>query len=182
MSRALRTALLALLTTACSGGAAETTPTSSLSPSPAPAPSPSPTPAPSRAPVRITLPACGYGGSATAVAVFVDVETDVALHGVAFSFAIADPATHAALGHSREPIATVISPVERGLLDFSTQGTTPFDGELAPGARTRLQHYAGVDDLPPGIGGPIEVQLVMTTTDGQRLEATCTTDQMWPSS
>jgi hypothetical protein len=176
--------IVALALTGCSGGATESTPpeTATTAASPTAETPPQPAAPSASGPVRISAPACGYGGSAPAVAVFVDVETDVALHGVAFSFAIADPASHTVAGRSREPVTTVVSPVERGVLDFSTQGTTPFDGELAAGARTRLQYYAGIDALPSGIGGPIEVQLRMTTAEGQSFEATCTTEQMWPSS
>jgi hypothetical protein len=170
------------LATACSGGAAESTTETTTSSATTTEPASETSRTTTTAPVRITTPACGYGGSSPAVAIFVDVETDVALSGVAFSLAIADPATHAVVGHSREPMQTVVSPVERGLLDFSTQGTTPFDGTLAAGARTRVQYWSGMDELPPSLGGPIELHLTMTAAGGQQLEATCTTEEMWPSS
>ena len=117
----------------------------------------------------------------TAVVVFLDVETDIALRGLSGSFVATDPATGTRIGASSEPRMLLLSPVERGLLDFSTSGTTPFGGDLEAGARTRLQFFSGLDGAAPGMG-PIEIAMTLTAADGQHFDVTCTTEAMWPSS
>lgn len=191
-TRPLRTfssRLLAAVFVGCSGAAGET-PSSATPAEPAPAarlaePTPSgavaPAPTPATPEVRVTAPACGYGGSATAVAVFLDVETDVPLTGLTGSLVASDPATGAIVGRSSAPAMLLVSPVERGVLDFSTAGTTPFGGDLAAGARTRLLFFSGLDGLPPGFGS-LAIAMTLTAADGRRVEATCTTEAMWPSS
>jgi hypothetical protein len=179
--------LVLLVLVGCAG--ASDAPPASTAPPPAPPPTstaPGPTlPAPG---VRVSSPACGYGGSAPAVSVFVDVDTDIALTGVTLSFTLADSATGAPRGASRAPETLVVSPIERGLLDFSTQGTTPFDGTIAAGTRTRLMYFAGLGEdpsaagLPPSaFGGPLRVNVVLRTNEGV-FAATCDTAGMWPSS
>lgn len=157
----------------------EPAPTAPTSPDPGPAiPSPS---------VQVSAPACGYGGSAPAATVFVDVQTSVPLTGVRLSFTLADPTTGATRGASRAPETLVISPMERGLTDFSTQGTLPFDGTLAAGTTTRLEYFAGLGEDPRGeatpgaFGGPVRVDVVVETGAGI-YTTRCDTAQMWPSS
>lgn len=177
--------LLVMLSLAgCSGGAAEGSSTTETATAPPTQPDPTPAPEPvaARPPIRITAPACGYGGSAPAVSVFVDVENDVALHGVTFAFGISSTGSDAIVGRSRDPMATAIVPPDHTLLDFSTQGTTPFDGELAAGARTRLLYWAGVDDVPSDFGAAIDVHVTLSTSDGQHLDVVCSTAEMLPSS
>jgi hypothetical protein len=137
--------------------------------------------------VRVSSPACGYGGSAPAVSVFVDVDTDIALTGVMLSFTLTDPASGAPRGVSRAPESLAISPPDRSLLDFSTQGTTPFDGTIAAGTHTRLTYFAGLGEepgaaIPPAaFGGPLHVNVVVHTNEGV-FTAGCDTEGMWPSS
>lgn len=145
------------------------------------APASSDPPAGAAREVRVTAPACGYGGSATAVAVFLDVETDVPLTGLTGSLVASDPATGALVGRSRAPAMLLVSPVARGLRDFSTSGTTPFGGELEAGARTRLLFFSGLEGEASGVGS-LAITMTLTASDGRRFEATCTTEGMWPSS
>lgn len=177
--------LLALMGCA---GASDASP-ASTAPAPAPAPTsaaaPGPTlPAPG---VRVSSPACGYGGSAPAVSVFVDVDTDIALTGVTLSFTLTDPATGAPRGVSRAPESLAVSPPDRTLLDFSTQGTTPFDGTIAAGTHTRLTYFAGLGEdpgaptAPAAFGGALRVNVVVRTNEGV-FAAHCDTASMWPSS
>lgn len=187
MRHALPIALLVFATGCAGAGEAASPAAPAPAPSPAPAPAPAPGPGPVVPPpgVRVSAPACGYGGSAPAVAVFLDVATERPLTGVSVSFTLADPATGAPSGVSRAPETLVISPVTRGLLDFSTQGTLPFDGALAAGTTTRLEYFAGLGDDPSGavlaIGGPLRVNVVVHANEGV-FTATCDTAQMWPSS
>jgi hypothetical protein len=171
-------ALLALSDCVSSAGTDPPVPTTTQTPE---TPRPTPPSAPAQA-VRVTAPACGYGGSATAVAVFLDLETDVALSGVGASFEVVDPRTGTAIGRSAPDVTLLVSPEARGLLDFSTQGTTPFGGSLAAGSRTRLQIFAGLtgDTLPLASG--IEVRVALRDGSGRTWDAVCTTGEMWPSS
>ena len=185
MRHVLPIALL-IFATGCAGSgeaASPAAPALAAAPSPAPAPGPGPVVPPPG--VRVSAPACGYGGSAPAVAVFLDLQTERALTGVSVSFTLADPVTGAPSGVSRAPETLVISPVDRGLLDFSTQGTRPFDGALAAGTTTRLEYFAGLGDDPAGavlaMGGPLRVNVVVHANEGV-FTATCDTAQMWPSS
>ncbi len=184
LSRSLIT--LGLLT-GCAG-ASEAPPPPSTTPASLglvdPAPTPRPPPPPPE--VRIGVPACGYGGSAPAASVFVDVDTAIALHHVTVSFRVTD-LSDVPIAVSGEHSQVVISPVERGVLDFSTQGTTPFDGTLAPSTSTRLELFAGLRDDPaapspaPRLGGPMRLH-VTVRADESTSTATCDTEQMWPSS
>lgn len=171
-------------------GTSEPTATAPVTGTTSPAPPTSAGPQPPvipASPVQLSAPACGYGGSAPAVSVFVDVLTDVALTDVRVSFTLTDPTTGASRGASRAPETLVISPMERGLTDFSTQGTLPFDGTLAAGTTTRLEYFAGLGEDPDGeatpgaLGGPVRVNVTVATSLGIYW-ATCDTAQMWPSS
>lgn len=192
--------LLAIALAGCSGATSETPatsttantapaeaapgsdPPSSASASAASASAAEPTsPSAATPAVRISAPACGYGGSATAVVVFLDVETDVPLRGLTANLVASDPRTGSRVGGSTEPRMLLLSPVERGLLDFSTSGTTPFSGALEAGARTRLQFFSGLDGTPPTMGG-IDIAMTLTAADGQRFDVACATEGMWPSS
>lgn len=184
------TRALLLLLVSCSGTPASpaTHPPPSASeaipsePSPSEPPPSEPSPlAPAVDPVRVRALACGYGGSATAVSGFLDVETDVALHGLTATYELRDP-SGVPCGHNQGAVTLLVSPPARGTHDFSTQGTTPFAGDLAAGARTRLQYFGGVDALPPSTGGPLEVRVTLTAAGGRHWNATCTTATEWPSS
>jgi hypothetical protein len=175
---------LSLSLAACAG---VSDPAPATSPTPAPAPAPSPGPALPPPGTTVTAPACGYGGSAPAVSVFVDVTTSTPLTGVTLSFTLADPSTGAPVGRSRAPESLVVSPMERGVLDFSTQGTTPFDGTIPAATPTRLEYFAGLGEdpahptPPSAIGGPLRVDVTVHANEGT-FTASCATAGMWPSS
>lgn len=167
--------------------------TTASAPAPAPAPAAPPSTGTASGPalpppgVHVSAPACGYGGSAPAVSVFVDVTTDVPLTGVSLSFVLADGTDGSPAGVSRAPGSLVVSPIERGLLDFSTQGTTPFDGTIAAASTpTRLEYFAGLGEAPgaptaPSFGHPMRVDVTLHANEGT-FTASCNTAEMWPSS
>jgi hypothetical protein len=134
----------------------------------------------------MTAPGCGYGGSMPAMTVFVDVTSDVALHGVTATFEARDPASGVRVGGPSGSVSLQVQPMAHGLLDFSTQGGTPFSGELAAGSRTRLQLFAGLEPSSAATGplsaGPFHVVVTLTAADGTAAAATCTTPLMLPSS
>lgn len=181
---------LFLVLAACSGptstastetATAEAAPSEATPTAEAPAPSPAPPGPGPTGPVRLVAPSCGYGGSATAVAIFVDVEADVALTGIHASAVANDPGTGARLGTSSEPSSLYAVPAAHSLADFSTSGTTAFDGTLDAGEHARLLFFAGLYDLASATG-PLELVLTLTADGGQSHEVHCTTDSMWPSS
>lgn len=131
--------------------------------------------------MRVSSPGCGYGGSATAASMFLDVEALADVHGVTARFELDDPATGALRGASEGEVMLLVSPEARGTLDFSTQGTTPWDGTLARGARVRLQVFGGVHEVAP-LTGPMRIVVTLVDDAGLRVEASCTTEEMWPSS
>lgn len=167
---------------ACSG---PTSATSAAEPAPAaerppPAPVLAATPGPA-GPVRLSALACGYGGSVTAVSVFVDIETDVALDGLTGSVTARDPAAPSAPpGVSREPTTLSLVPADHALTDFSSSGTTPFDGHLDAGAHARLLFFSGLAPVP-GFAA-LEMTIALTDASGTVHTATCTSEGMWPSS
>jgi len=131
--------------------------------------------------VRVSAPGCGYGGSATAVSIFIDVDSSIPLTHVTTSFTLADP-SGANRGGALEPSQLVVSPIERGLLDFSTQGTAPFDGSIAAHVPTRLQYFAGASlDERSADGAALHVDVVVRSDQGT-YTASCPLGQMWPSS
>jgi hypothetical protein len=131
--------------------------------------------------VRVSAPACGYGGSAPAVSVFIDVDSSIPLTHVTASFTLGD-VNGVARGGASEPSQLVVSPTERGLLDFSTQGTSPFDGSIPANAPTRLQYFAGLSandvDVAPA---PLRIDVVVRSDQGT-YSASCALGDMWPSS
>ena len=189
MNRGALLVIAATLFVHACAGASDSAPTpTTTAPSGTPRPSTAaPAPIVPHPAVQVSAPACGYGGSAPAVSVFIDVTTAVALSGVSVSFTLADLATGTPSGFSREPENLVVSPIDRGLLDFSTQGTSPFDGSLAAGSTTRLEYWAGLgievgSEAAPGfLSGPLRVNVVVHTNEGV-YTTTCDTAQMWPSS
>lgn len=162
---------------------------------PAPQPAASQRPAPSTEAAPPTVPAatvtalsCGYGGSAPMVAVFLDVHTEVALHDVTATYTLASAAGGAPFGGSTNGYSSLtVVPADHALTDYSTQGTTPFEGSLASGTTTRLLYGAGVDEdpaspMPAGaLGGPLHIDVTLHAREGNFI-ASCTTEGMWPSS
>ncbi|MFO0685699.1 MAG: hypothetical protein U0234_26795 [Sandaracinus sp.] len=136
----------------------------------------------------VTAPSCGYGGSAPMVAVFLDVHAETALHDVGVTYTLSDAAGGAPFGGPTNGYASlVVVPADHSLTDYSTQGTTPFDGTLAAGTTTRLLYGAGVGESPTGqtplgaLGGPLRVDVTVHAREGTFV-ASCTTEGMWPSS
>lgn len=181
-----------LLLTACGAAtdAAEpaTAPETSAPAAPAAPASSAVAPGPSLPTASVTAPSCGYGGSAPMVAVFLDVHAETALHDVGVTYTLSDAAGGAPFGGPTNGYASlVVVPPEHALTDYSTQGTTPFDGTVAAGTTTRLLYGAGVGDdpaapMPPGaLGGPLRVDVTVHAREGTFL-ASCTTEGMWPSS
>jgi hypothetical protein len=116
--------------------------------------------------------------------VFLDVDTDIALTGVTASLALADGASGDSRGVSSSYYESLtVSPPARGLLDFSSQGTLPFDGTLAAHTSTRLEYATGVADDPSQVlpSGPLEMRVTLHANEGT-FTATCATAEMLPSS
>ncbi len=194
MRPALATISAALLLAAC-GAASDATAEPTTPPETTPAEGRTTAPVASEATAPPTVPAatatavsCGYGGSAPMVAVFLDVHTEIALHDVSATYALSDVTGGAPLGGSTNGYSSlVVVPADHLLTDYSTQGTTPFDGTLAAGTTTRLLYGAGVGESPTGqtplgaLGGPLRVDVTVHAREGNFL-ASCTTEGMWPSS
>ncbi len=186
---------LGLLTIGCAGAgdappaSVATTPASSVvAPSVLPAPRPVPPPPPPA--VRIAAPGCGYGGSAAGAAVFVDIDSDLALHHVTVSFALTTlDDTPVALSRppARDYGQLYVSPVERGVTDYGTQGLARFDGTVTPHAPIRLELFTGLRNDPaatspaPPLGGSMRLHVTVSADEGT-YTATCDTEQMWASS
>ena len=172
----------------CGGGSAAPPnpppPTVTEPPPTEPAHPPAPT-APPSATLHVTAPACGYGGSAPAVSAFLDVRADSALHGVTATFEVRRPGTTVRIAGPSGPVQLSVPASAHSLLDFSTQGSTPFGGDLTAGRDTRLQFFAGMPEGPAGEATPmdtIEIVVTLTAGDGTTATASCTTGSMWPSS
>jgi hypothetical protein len=179
-----RLTLAALLLTACAGGSTA----SSATPAPSSAaPSPSIAPTANAPSVRVTAPSCAYGGSAPVATVFFDVDTDIALTGVTASLTLTDAGSGSSRGaSSRGYESLTVSPPSRGLLDFSSQGTTPFDGTIAAHGSLRLAYATGIGEDPSsalatGPFGALEMHVTLHTNEGT-FTATCATAEMLPSS
>lgn len=184
---------LGLLTVGCAG-ASDTPPTSVATAPPstvvAPSVAPTPTPAPAPPAVRVAAPGCGYGGSAPGASVFVDIDSDLPLHHVTVAFALTTlDDTPVALSRppARDYGQLYVSPVERGVTDYGTQGLARFDGTVTPHTPIRLELFTGLRDDPaasspaPRLGGSMRLHVTVSADEGT-YTTMCDTEPMWASS
>jgi hypothetical protein len=175
-------------------GARDTPPTSvAIAPAStvvAPPVEPAPPPVPPPPEVRVAAPGCGYGGSAPGAALFVDIDSDLALHHVAVSFALTTlDDTPIALSRppARDYGQLYVSPVERGVTDYGTEGLARFDGTVTPHAPIRVELFTGLRNDPaaaspaPRLGGSMRLHVTVSADEGT-YTTTCDTEPMWASS